>query len=209
MVNIAGAEFFAPAAGLPVMVDPMDLALPTAVLWLALGSTADPVVAGEAAAEEPALATSEVVRVKRDFGKPHFDLVIDAWTDAAAARLHRAQLWWSNTSEADRRKPLGALIERMVKLQYRRLSSTSLTVAVAGDGKEFTFTVELASDGRVHAYVAIDTDGGRHIPRCRTDGVRLLARRVLGMPVGIASIAVTCTDAGGAVHSGQVRHREV
>jgi hypothetical protein len=180
-------------------------------VWPALLSWtlwADPVVA-EAPAEEPALVAAEVVRVKRDFGKPHFDLVIDAWTDGASARLHRTRLWWTNTSEGDRRKPLGSLVERMVKLQYRRLSSTSLTVAVAGDGKEFTFTVERADDGRVHAYVAVDTDAGRHIPRCRTDSARLLARRVLGLPVGIAKISVTCKDSGGAVHRGQIRHREL
>lgn len=160
-------------------------------------------------ASEPVAAGAEVVRVKRDFGKPHFDLVIDAWADPQAATLHRTQLWWSNTSEGDRRKPLGALIERMVKLQYRRLSSTAVAVAVAGDGKEFTFTVELAGDGQVHAYVAVDTEGGKHISRCRTTSARLLARRVLGMPVGISRIAVTCKDGGGAVHSGQIAHREV
>jgi hypothetical protein len=33
------------------------------------------------AASEPVPAGAEVVRVKRDFGKPHFDLVIDAWAD--------------------------------------------------------------------------------------------------------------------------------
>ncbi len=159
------------------------------------------------AASEPVTAPAEVVRVKRDFGKPHFDLVIDAWADAT--KLHRTQLWWTNTAEADRRKPLGALIERMVKLQYRRISSTSLTVAVAGDGKEFTFTVELGGDGQVHAYVAVDTEGGQHIPRCRTTSARLLARRVMGLPVGIARIAVTRKDGVGAVHSGQIAHREV
>ncbi len=158
---------------------------------------------------EPALPAAEVVRVKRDFGKPHFDLVIDAWADPQAAKLHRTQLWWSNTSENDRRKPLGALIERMVKLKYQRISSTTVTVAVAGDGKQFTFTVELAGDGQVHAYVAVDTEAGKHIRRCRTTSARLLARRVLGMPVGIERIAVTCKDSGGVEHSGQIAHREV
>jgi hypothetical protein len=171
---------------------------------------ADPVVAAAGAAEpEPTLVATEVVRVKRDFGKPHFDLVIDAWTDGTSTRLHRTRLWWTNTNEADRRKPLGPLVERMVKLQYRRISPTSLTVAVAGDGKEFTFTVERAEDGQVSAYVSVDTDAGRHVPRCRTESARLLARRVLGMPVGISKITVTCKDSGGAVHRGQIRHKEI
>lgn len=163
----------------------------------------------EATGAAPALTATEVVRIKRDFGKPHFDLVIDAWADPQAARLERTQLWWTNTSEADHRKPLGALIERMVKLQYRRVSNTTVAVTVAGDGKEFTFTVELAGDGTVHTYVAVDTDGGKHVPRCRTTQARLLARRVMGLPVGISRIAVSCRDGGGVVHAGQIAHREL
>ena len=112
------------------------------------------------------------------------------------------------TSEQDRRKPLGPLVERMVKLKYHRNSSTSLTVTVTGDHKEFAFTVELGPDGKSHAYVAIDTDDGRHVPRCRTGSARLIAHRVLGLPVGLARIAVTCSDGSGAQVHGQVRHRE-
>ncbi len=182
--------------------------LPAHVFVIALASPAQP----EAASEEPALEAArpptEVVRIKRDFGKPHFDLAIDAWTDESTARLDETRLGWVNTSESDRRKPLGRVIERMVHLQYRRLSSSALTVVVAGDGKEFTFTVERASDGQVHAFVQVDTEDGRHIPRCRTASARLLARRVLGMPVGISRIAVTCHDGDKVVH-GQIRHREV
>ncbi len=37
-------------------------------------------------------ARVEVLRVKRDFGKPHFDLAIDAWLDADATRLDEARL---------------------------------------------------------------------------------------------------------------------
>lgn len=188
--------------------------LPAHLLLLALWSPEAPPMAAEPVPETPASAPAveargpavEVVRVKRDFGKPHFDLVIDAWSDAG--RLDETRLWWVNTSESDRRKPLGRVIERMVHLHYQRLSETALTVVVAGDGKEFTFTVELAADGKIHAFVPIDTDGGQHITRCRTDSARLLARRVLGMPVGIDRIAVTCRH-GGALHRGQIRHREV
>lgn len=170
------------------------------VLALALARSAP-----EAAETEPAI---EVVRIKRDFGKPYVDLAIDAWLDGKAKRLDRARLWWVITSEQDRRKPLGALIERMVKLRYRRSSSTALTVNVTGDNKEFAFTVELADDGQVHAYVAVDTDAGQTVPRCRTTGARLIAHRVLGLPVGLAHIEVSCSDQDGKVHQGRVRHRD-
>lgn len=176
------------------------------LLVIAPGSPGEPAVVEP----EPELgpATAEVLRIKRDFGKPYVDLAIDAWTDDAAGRLDATRLWWVNTNEADRRKPLGRVIERMVRLKYKRLSSAAFTVVVAGDGKEFTFTVERASDGKVHAFVPVVTAEGRFIPRCRTEGATLLARRVLGLPVGIDRIAVTCHDGAGSVQ-GQVRHREV
>jgi hypothetical protein len=162
-----------------------------------------------AKAEATAKPGVEVLRVKRDFGKPHFDLAIDAWLDADATRLDEARLWWVNTAEQDRRKPLGPMVERMVKLRYRRGSSRSLTVTVTGDGKEFAFVVELGEAGQLHAFVAVDTDDGRHVARCRTTSARLIAHRVLGLPVGLARVSVTCKDEHGAVHKGTVRHREV
>jgi len=185
----------------------MNPVWPALVVLFAPAGVAPLVVAVDTPAVEAGPAPTEVVRIKRDFGKPHFDLVIDAWADLETKRLDEARLWWVNTSEADRRKPLGRLIERLVKLQYRRLSSKVLTVAVAGDDKEFTFTVELGADGKIAAYVAVDGDDGAYIRKCRADRVHLIARRVLGMPVGITRVDVSCYDRGGVLHSGQVRHR--
>lgn len=178
-----------------------------ALLVFALAApSADPLPASDTA-DAPDRARVEVVRVKRDFGKPHFDLAIDAWADDHGHKLERARLWWVNTAEHDRRKPLGALIERMVKLQYARVSKHALTVTVTGDGHQFTFTVELDEAGQIHAFVDIDSDDGRFVPRCRTTGARLVARRVLGLAVGLARIAVTCSDSAGTVHHGQVRQQ--
>lgn len=180
------------------------------MLWIATvpGSAEAPAAAVEAAPSAAEAASTEVVRIKRDFGKSWFDLAIDAWAEGSE-RLDRVKLLWVNTSEGDRRKPLGKLIERMVSLQYKRLNKRSYTVTVAGDGKEFKFTVELTKDGALHTYVAVDSDAGVHVPRCRTDSAKLHARRVLGIPVGIARVAVTCSDPDGTSHSGQVRHRAV
>jgi hypothetical protein len=180
--------------------------LPAQVFVVALVSPPEAVAVVEESAE--AAPAIEVVRIKRDFGKPHVDMAIDAWTDDEGARLGATRLWWVDTSDADSRKPLGRLIERMVHLQYRRISGGAITVVVAGDGKEFTFTVERGNDGKVHAFVPVDADDGSHVARCRIHSARLLARRVLNVPIGIARIAVTCRD-GAKVVQGQVRHREV
>ena len=188
----------------------MDLScIVTHALVVALSGVTDSKPSAQGSPPGPELASDEIVRVTRDFGKPNFDLVIDAWADPDANHLREVRLWWNNSDELEHRKPLGKMIERMVKLQYKRLSPTELTVAVAGDGKRFTFTVELANNGKVSAYVPIETDTGRVIRRCRTESAKLLARRVLGMPVGISHIAVTCRDGGGAVHQGKLRHRDI
>jgi hypothetical protein len=194
----------------PVAATPVSPAAPEApAAPAAPEAPVAPVAAKPAPAAEPEVAPAEVIRIKRDFGKPNFDLVIDAWADVEAARLREVRLWWTNTDEVGHRKPLGRMIERMVKLQYRRISDTELTVAVAGDGKRFTFTVELDKDGKVATFVPIETKDGRQIRHCRTTSARLLARRVLGMPVGIDYIAVTCRDSKGTLHEGKLRHREV
>ncbi len=179
----------------------------TPVSLLAAVLLANPAVA--AGGDDAAVAAqAEVVRVKRDFGKPHVDLVIDAWTDERSTRLTSARLWWVLTREQDRRKPLGPLVERMVKLEVRRESTTALVLTVTGDRKQFAFTVELGGDGKSRAYVAVDTEDGRFVPRCRVEQVMLVAHRVLGVPVGLERIAVTCSE-GGRVHRGRIRHREI
>lgn len=180
----------------------MNSGLFTLALALAAAAPTDPTVE---TSEPPSL---EVLRIKRDFGKAWVDLAIDAWLDPKSTRLERARLWWVVTSEQDRRKPLGAFYERMVKLRYSRSSSTALFVQVTGDHKEFTFTVELGADGKVGAYVAVDTTDGKTIDRCRAESTRLIAQRVLGLPVGLARIEVTCSDEKGVVHQGLVRHRD-
>jgi hypothetical protein len=149
------------------------------------------------------------VRIKRDFGKAHFDLAIDAW-QASATRLEKVQLLWVNTSEADRRKPLGRLIERMVSLKYKRVSGRSIKVVVAGDDKEFTFTVEIGHDGALHTYVAVDTRWGAPHPA--------LSDRQLeaaGSTCARESRSASRRSRSAAVmpmanlHSGQVRHKAV
>jgi hypothetical protein len=180
----------------------MNSGLSILALVLAAAAPADATVE---ASDPPSV---EVLRIKRDFGKSWIDLTIDAWLDPKSTRLERARLWWVVTSEQDRRKPLGAFYERMVKLRYSRSSSTSLSVQVTGDHKEFTFTVELGEGGKVHAYVAAETADGKTIARCRTESTRLIAQRVLGLPVGLARIEVTCSDEKGVVHQGLVRHRD-
>jgi hypothetical protein len=160
-------------------------------------------------ARQPAAQPStQVVRIKRDFGKPHFDLAIDAWL-AGPSRIDKVQLLWVNTSEEDRRKPLGKFIERMVALKYKRISSPLDQGRRRGRRQGVHVHRGARARRRAHTYVAVDTDGGQFIARCRADSAKLLARRVIGIPVGISRVVVSCRDADGNVHAGQIRHKEL
>ncbi|MEZ4385467.1 MAG: hypothetical protein R3A79_29345 [Nannocystaceae bacterium] len=172
-------------------------------LLLALGAVAEPPVE---ATEPPPI---EVVRIKRDFGKPHFDLALDAFTEPGVARLGDVRLHWVNTSAGDRRKPLGPLTERLVKVDLRRESDRAVTVTITGDHKEFAFALELRDDGALDVFVAAITESGEAIQRCRTANARLIARRVLGIAVGLDRIAVECAGADGLRKPATIEYREL
>ena len=77
-----------PVAAAPVAATPVAPEAPAAP-----AAPAAPEAAKPAPAAEPEVAPAEVVRIKRDFGKPNFDLVIDAWADVEAARLREVRLF--------------------------------------------------------------------------------------------------------------------
>ncbi|MCA9662745.1 MAG: hypothetical protein KC486_30685 [Myxococcales bacterium] len=167
-----------------------------------------------AGAAEPPSETSEpppieVVRITRDFGKPYYDLALDAFTEPGAARVDDVRLHWVNTSAGDRRKPLGPLTERLVKVNLRRESDRAVTVTITGDRKEFAFALELQDDGALDVYVAAVAEDGQAIPRCRAAKVRLIARRVLGIAAGIDRITVECADTSGRRQPATIEYREL
>lgn len=163
----------------------------------------------ERAAEAPDPSPIEVLRITRDFGKPHFDLALDAFASAGEVGLRDVRLHWVNTSARDRRKPLGPITDRLVKVNLRRENDRAATVTVSGDSKEFAFALELRDDGVINVYVAALAEGGQAIPRCHVTGARLIARRILGVAAGLDHIAVECSDSDGRLRPARIQHREL
>ncbi len=150
----------------------------------------------------------EVLRIRRDFGMEHWEIVLDGWLSrGAAGHIADVRLWWANTDDADRRKPFSAYLRRYIAFEHRRADTGALVVRMAGDHKEYAFTVELDDVGAPKVYADVELADGSTVAHCRCAHGRLVARRVLGIPVGIAALEVRCTDARGQAHDGVVPHR--
>ena len=155
------------------------------------------------------LLHQEALRIDRDFGKPEFDLVVDTWTpEAAVDVLADVRLWWVKTTAQDRRSPLSERAQKYVDIETKRAADDAWRIEVRGDKKEFVFEVELDEDGRALVFTDVMTKDGRRVGHCRTTGGKLLARRLLGIPIGIEKLEVHCVDKRGALVHGRavMRH---
>ena len=179
--------------------------LPTLLLASALTSaTTGPIATRIPFAETDAEALSiqglrhhEALRIDRDFGKPEFDLVVDAWSETARGDLADVRLWWVKTTANDRRSPLSTKAERYVDIDVRREGPDAMRVAVRGGNREFVFEVELDEKGRAHVFTDVGTKDGTTIAHGRTTSSKLVAKRVLGIPVGLGALQVSCIDDAG------------
>jgi len=70
--------------------------------------------------------------------------------------------------------------------------------------QRFAFDIVI-HDGRPAVFADIVLPGGRLVRHCRADAAQLRARRILGIPDGLQSLAVACTTSDGKVHHGRVR----
>jgi hypothetical protein len=156
------------------------------------------------------LRHDEVLRIRRDFGKPHWEIVLDGWSPhAARGHLEHVRLWWVNTEDGERRKPFSAHLRRYLELDVRRVSESTLLVRMAGDGKEYLFSVEVDEHAAPAVFADVQLADGSTVAHCRCDRALLVARRVIGIPVGIAALTVRCTDADATPHEGTVPYREL
>lgn len=156
------------------------------------------------------LAHHEALRIERDFGKPDFELVVDAWTsDASPDALADVRLWWVKTSAADRRSPLSSRSKKYVDIETTEHAKDAWSLKLRGDRKEFRFAIELDGAGRAHAFTDIIGDDGRQIRHCRATGGTLQARRLLGIPVGIDALVVDCIDDRGRAQRGRAIVRKL
>lgn len=146
----------------------------------------------------------EVLRIDRDFGMPQWEIALDGWTPRkGSGRIDDVRLWWVNTDKADKRKPFSRYLRKFIEFGYARNDEGALEVRLAGDRKAYAFVVSLdGGDPVVHAEV--DRSDGVRVSHCRCQSARLIARRVIGIPVGIGALRVECVDGEGKAHTGNV-----
>jgi len=151
----------------------------------------------------------EALRIERDFGKPEFELVVDAWSETAHGELADVRLWWVKTTANDRRSPLSQKSERYVDIDVQRNGPDEMRVRVRGTGREFEFAVELDDTGKAAVYMDVVKSDGTAVDHCRTVSSKLTARRVLGIPVGLGALTVSCIDDAGHRIRGRADMRRV
>jgi hypothetical protein len=158
----------------------------------------------------PALEHHEVMRIDRDFGKARWEIALDGWMPRTRTdRIEDIRLWWVDTEDADARKPFNAHLRRFVALTYDRDPGGHLAVRLEGDRKAYRFTVEQHAGGALSVFADVKLADGTTVPHCRAERGRLLARRMWGIPIGIAALNVTCVDAEDRVHEGAVPYEEL
>ncbi|MBC8072888.1 MAG: hypothetical protein IAG13_31490 [Deltaproteobacteria bacterium] len=189
--------------------------LPASIVFALLAGVHAPARAPRGPAPPSELSTDElrhheVLRIDRDFGMAHWEIALDGWLPRErTGRIAELRLWWVDTGDGDRRKPFSAHLRRYIDFGYDKAEGSALAVRMAGDHKEYLFTVELDGEGAPVVYADITLDDGTRVDRCRCASGRLLARRVLGMPIGIQALRVKCTDARGKPRAGSVPYREL
>lgn len=167
-----------------------------------------PLVATPAdALSTPQLHHHEVLRIDRDFGDSDFEIVVDAWERAGRSTLADVRFWWLRPSQDDARAPFSSKIRRYLHLAFERSEPDLWSVSFSGDRKQFAFEVELDENGTAAAYADVETAQGR-IDHCRATHGHLVARRFIGIPVGIKRLEVRCTDDRGHTHFGELPYRK-
>ena len=191
------------------------VALKVASFLLALAALSTPARLPYAVTEASELAPDglhhhEVLRIDRDFGKAEYEIVVDGWSfQSQPDAITDVRIWWVNTERADRRSPFDRKLRRYIDLEYVRNQPHEWTVRLRGDRKEFAFDVELEQGGQAAAYATVVTEAGTRIDRCRASSGHLVARRFLGLPVGIEALRVQCIDDEGQTHAGEIPYKKL
>lgn len=152
----------------------------------------------------------EVLRIGRDFGKRNMKVVVDAWVPSAEpAAIDEVRFWWLDTDNADERSPFGRKLRKYIGIDFLPNEPGDWTVKLRGDRKEFAFEVEVDERGEVWAYGNVLTEQGDEVRHCRALDSRFVARRFLGIPVGIKRLEVRCVDEDGHTREGELAFRKL
>jgi len=144
-----------------------------------------------------------VVRIDQDFHPDDaYEIVVDAWVQGAQ-ELVDVRMTWVDTANADRRSPFGRGVRRHLELDYVRNGARSWTIRLGARGHTWALEIGMDPAGSVHAHADVRTDAAI-VERCRVHRGVLESTKLFGLPVGLARILVSCTDAAGVAHDGEL-----
>jgi|LNFM01.1.fsa_nt_gb hypothetical protein len=133
----------------------------------------------------------ELVRIEQPF-HPNDDyaIVIDAWV--ASGTLVDVRMGWVDTGAGDARSRFGKGVRRHVDVEHVQPEPRSWRISLVSGDVRRHLAITLDRDDRPAVWATIDAQGGA--ARCRVTAGRLVARRLLGVPVGLERLEVECAD---------------
>lgn len=149
----------------------------------------------------------EVLRIDPDGLGPgrSYGIVIDGWTaEADPSKLEDVRMWWIDRAKSDERSPFGKTVRKRMKIKYRRSSDRKMRIEIKTGKDAYTFKVVATKSGKVRAYGTIVDKFGRTHENCRAVSSRIVAKRRIGIPVGMEELNVTCFDAEGKRRKGRL-----
>ena len=139
----------------------------------------------------PDAVQHELVRIDQPF-HPNDDyrIVIDAWVTRGT--LVDVRMGWVDTGADDARSRFGKGVRRHVDVVGVQLDPRSWRITLVSGDTRRQLVIALDANDLPSVSAMIDTDAGA--ARCRVTAGRLVARRVLGLAVGLERLEVECAD---------------
>lgn len=147
----------------------------------------------------------QLLRVKRDFGDPWRDIVVDAWVPKSGQpELTEVRLWWINSNKNDRRNPFGKKTKKKVSVTYDQRGPRDWQIGFGAGSRKFLFDITMDENGNPVVYGDIRV-GRKKIEHCKVDSASLYAKKILDVTIGLDRLEVSCVDDQGNRHRGNLR----
>lgn len=152
------------------------------------------------------LRHQEVARIDQELHPDDdYQIAIDAWiSNEPTVELAEVRMWWVDTGKGDERSPFGRGVRRHIDIEYERRDARSFAIHLAEKERVFSLEIVLADDGVASAFAPVQLSSGERVDHCRVDGGRLVAKTVVGLPVGLDRLEVSCVDDQGQRYNAAV-----
>ncbi len=146
----------------------------------------------------------KLLRIEQEFHmNDDYRIVVDAWIAVdPSPRIARVTMGWLDLGAGDKRSPFGKGVRRHVDVLHERRNATTWVIALVADDVRRELEIVVGDDAVPRVFAQVVSDGA--LVRCQPHGGRLVARRVLGLPVALDRLELDCTDDAGKTRRGAV-----